>query len=525
MFDIIIKNGEILSHNKESFLADIGIIGDRIVRIGCLKQQAKLIIDAKGLYVSPGFIDMHSHDDFSIMNSKPFLAKVTQGVTTNVVGQCGFSRAPFNKKNHIFIKKRSSIFGGISDDEEFCWESYMRLLEDSPLTTNVVLFAGHGNIRSMVMEVRERAASEQELKKMKKILCNIMEQGAWGMSTGLIYPPCMFTPEQDITALARIVAKFGGIYASHIRGEGVGLLPAIEEALRVGRKTDVSVEISHFKVTGMDNWRKTDDALELVYRARKEGMNITYDQYPYTASSTTATVLLPQRMHEGGMVSLLERLQDKRERQEAKKDIQNGPVPGWENYLYSCGADNVLIFQVDTEKNRRFEGKSFKQAAQELGKDTVDFLFDLLLEEKAAVNIVAFSMCEDSVKKIMKSNYGFIGSDGIPGRRPHPRLWGTFPRVLKKYVREEKIISMNEAIYKMSKGPAEKLGLKNRGEIKQGNIADIVIFNPDKVEDCATYQHPSRKAAGIEYVIVNGKRIINKGEFTGETSGKVLRKV
>jgi len=517
MFDILIKNGILLGDKKTPYKSDIGISRERIKAIGVLKQPAKEIIDAEGLYVSPGFIDVHSHSDFIVLKENPFLGKVTQGITTEVIGNCGFSAAPFNGKNRGFIKSQESILGKSLEFAALSWKKYIQILKKSSLVTNVVPLVGHGSIKSMVADIKNVAVTDEGMRRMKNVLDEIMGQGCRGMSTGLIYPPGIFTATKEIIALVKVISKYGGIYASHIRGEGETLIPAVEESLLIGEKTDVSIEISHLKASGRKNWSKTDKVLEMIYKKRKQGVNVNFDQYPYTASSTTATALFPPWMHEGGFNKFLQRLADLKLRKKIKKDVKYS-IEKRDNRVY----EKIIIQQVKSLENRKWEGKTLKEISEETFKDSVDFMADIILEEKGNVNISVFSMSEKSVCKFLKEKIGFIGTDGIPGRRPHPRLWGSFPRILSKYVREKQLISLQEAIYKFSKGPAEKFGLKDRGEISPGKIADIVIFDFEKVNNCATFKNPVRKSSGIPYVIINGKTVIENGKFTGKTSGNVL---
>ena len=521
MLDLLIKDGLVAGLNKVSRLTNIGIKRDKIEFIGETTPEAEKTINAKGLYVCPGFIDMHAHDDFALMRGKPVLAKVRQGITTVVVGQCGISPSPMGKKHNEFIQNYTSIFGKITISGKISWRQYTKALADSPLTTNVIPFTGHGNIRTAVIGSENRAPDNKEMHQMENILQNILEQGCRGMSTGLIYPPGIFASTKEITSLAKILSKFGSVYSSHVRGEGKTVLPAIQEALDIAKKTDVSVEISHIKTAGKENWHKTKSIIQLIDKSRREGLNINYDQYPYTGACTTATALLPPWMHEGGMKCMIERLADKETRKRAARDILTG-LPGWENFFQSVGADNIIIGQTARFKNRIWEGISFRDAAHKNSKEVTDFLFDLLLEERGATSMIMFAMSEESIKEFMKQSYGFIGTDGILGRHSHPRAFGTFPKILRKYVREEKLLSIEQMVQKTSTGPAEKLGLKDRGRIEKDKIADIVIFNPNTVCDHANYQYPNRKPSGIPWVIVNGKIVIGNNSFTGTTPGRVL---
>ncbi|MBN1444730.1 MAG: D-aminoacylase [Candidatus Omnitrophica bacterium] len=519
MHDLLIKNGTIINGTGSPCTADIGIEGEKITAVGKIKQSAKKCIDASGMCVAPGFIDFHSHNDRVILGKNIFrTAKITQGITTEVVGNCGFSSAPSpeNEKDRLLERDRNTILGQLKGAEEpFLWNDYVNVLSKMPLAANVVPLAGHGNIRMAVMGIEDRPASTHELAGMKRILTGIMESGGWGMSTGLVYPPGVFTPEEELVELSSVLKRFDGIYASHVRGEGPTLFPAVKEVLSIGRKSGISVQVSHLKAPP----DKVDEMLEMLYKARDNGINVNYDQYPYAASSTTAGIILPRWMHEGGEAKLLSRLSDISERRKARRDITA------KGSFYSfLGPDKILVNQVKTLKNRRYEGRTLLEVAEDRGVDPLETLFDIIAEEKSCPLMVFFSMSEESVKRIMKEKIGFVGTDGLPGRRPHPRLWGTFPRILGRYVREGKILSLDEAVYKFSKAPAEKLKLKGRGEIKKGNFADIVIFDAGKVTDRATYQNPNRRPEGIDYVIVNGMPVVEKGMLTGLLPGRLLLK-
>lgn len=519
MYDILIKNGTIINGIGSSFTADVGIKGGMITAVGKIRQKGRREIDAAGFCVTPGFIDFHSHNDRVLLNKVPSIAKITQGITTEVTGQCGLSAVPYLSGKE---PKEKDMLLGKSDRPLPClWENCIQMLKASPLVTNVIPFVGQGNIRLLAVGFENRPARKDEIAGMKKIVAGIMESGCWGMSTGLIYPPGIFTSKAEIVFLAKVVADFGGLYTSHIRGEGETLFPALKELLSVGEKAGVPVHVAHFKATGHSNWNKTDRALRMLCEAREKGIDVTYDQYPYTASCTTATALLPPWMHEGGQEKLLARLTDKAERRSARESIENPGGEKWQNWLF-YGPERIIISQVKSRKNRMYEGKNLVSISEMTGNDPIESIFDLLVEEKGNVTMIVFSMCEESVRKIMKQKIGFVGTDGLPGRRPHPRLWGTFTRILGKYVREEKVLTLDEAVYKFSRGPVEKLKLKGRGEIKEGNAADMVIFNANTVNDMATFENPNRRSRGIEYVFVNGSVAVEKGRFTGIRAGRLI---
>ncbi|MDD3725877.1 MAG: D-aminoacylase [Candidatus Ratteibacteria bacterium] len=506
--NLVIKNGTIIDEKGRIRIADIGIAGSKIISIGKVKTESDILIDATGLFVVPGFIDIHSHNDFVITKKTPFLAKVSQGITTEVIGNCGISGAPYTERTLPFIKEWFSLIGrkGMCS-HWFTWKRYLEVLQISSLTTNIAPLVGHNNLKVMA------EGSSNQMKEMKNALYSIMEQGCFGLSTGLIYTPGVFSKTEEIIELAKVVSKFGGIYATHIRGEEGKIIQSIREGIEIGKSANTSVEISHMKVSGEENWNKTEDIISIITKKRKAGMNINYDVYPYTASSTTITVLLPLWIREGGQGKILKRLKDISLRKRAEEEMSSVMKNRW---------NKIIINQVNSSNNRWMEGYSIKEIAEKLSVSPARFLMDIILQEKGMASIVRFTMSEDSVKTFLKAPMSFIGTDGLPGRRPHPRLWGSFPRVIRRYVREENLLTLKEAIYKMSTGPAEKLGLEKRGTIKTGNFADIVIFDLNKIKDCATYKEPTLPAEGIKAVIVNGKLVMLDGKFTGATPGMVL---
>lgn len=521
-YDLLIQNGRILDGTGNPwYRADIGIIEGRIEAIGDLKREpADEKIDAKGLTVSPGFIDIHSHSDFTVLIDRRVESKIRQGVTTEVVGNCGTSAAPMNAAVKAYRQKYMT--SQLGEDFDFGWQTtneYMKLIDSEGASFNVVTLVGQGTVRQNVMGYDDRSPTEAELEEMRKLVSESMEDGAWGLSTGLIYPPSCYAGTDEIAELAKVLVRYGGVYFSHIRDEGGKLLEAVKEAIEIGERAGVPVQIAHFKASGKNYWGKTEESLKLVEEARKMGVDVTFDQYPYTASSTGLSALLPQWAHEGGSAKLLERLRDP----DIRRKIADGPE------VLTRDLDTVVVSLA--KKNPQFEGKSISEIAEIEGKLPMDEVFDLLLAEDAQVNIIAHGMSEDDVRRVMRSPYMMVGSDGravaprgILGEgKPHPRYYGTFPRVLGHYVREG-VISMEEAVRKMTSAPAQRLGLWDRGMLKEGFKADLALFDPEKVNDKATFTNPHAYATGIPYVIVNGKIVIDDNEHTGVLPGRALRK-
>jgi N-acyl-D-amino-acid deacylase len=532
MFNIILKNAYVIDGTgSRRFKADIGIEGSKIAKIGDLKsEEAAQTIDISGLVASPGFIDMHSHSDFTLLINPKAESKIRQGITTEVVGNCGFSAAPLNGTIKEEIRKTMPILE--ESGLELDWSTmkgYLDRLEKQGIAVNVVPLVGHGNIRACAMGFDNRAPTETELEEMKKRVAKAMEEGAFGMSTGLIYPPGCYAKTGELIELSKVVANYGGIYASHIRGEGDRLFSSVKEAIKIGEEAKVSVEISHHKAGGRANWGKVKETLKMISDARAKGIDVTCDVYPYTAGSFGLASMLPPWAHEGGSEKLFERLRDPKIREKLRKEMEEG-TREWPSPLKAADWDATVIAR--SKRHPEFEGKSVEKIARSRGINPFEFVFDLLIEESAAVSVVRFAMCEEDVRLVMQHPFSMIGTDssavapyGILGQgKPHPRGYGTFPRVLGRYVRKEKTLRLEDAVRKMTSLPARKLGLKDRGLIKEGMHADITIFNPETVLDKATYAEPHQYPEGIEYVLVNGKVTVERKEHTEALAGKALRK-
>jgi len=524
-FDLVIKNGKIVDGTGNPwFKADIGIKNGKIVKIGRIDEsQGQEVINAENLVVAPGFIDMHAHDDlifFDDLFNKP---KLYQGVTTVVCGNCGISPAPVNRKTLDVLKSYIDILSKRVSFEWITYGDYLRKLEDlGSLGTNFIGLVGHGTLRIAVMGMEARDPSQEELEEMKNLLAKSLEDGAFGMSTGLIYPPGCYSKTEEIIELSRVVSKYGGYYATHMRNESNAVLESITEAIRIGREAGVPVEISHLKVTGKPNWGKALEMLKLIERAREEGIDVTADAYPYTAGSTYLASILPPWAHEGGEEKLKERCKDPKTRAKLREFIEKRD--DWENFVKQAGWDGIII--AYSPSHPEFEGKSIVEIAKLMQKDPYDVVFDIIAEDGLKAMMIIFVMNESDVEKIISHPYVMIGTDGldIGVGKPHPRAYGTFPRVLKVYVKEKGLITLEEAIRKMTSLPAQKLKLRDRGLIREGFWADIVIFDPKLISDEATYKEPRRKPKGIKYVIVNGVVEVEDGELTGKRGGRVLRR-
>jgi N-acyl-D-amino-acid deacylase len=521
---VILRNGRIYDGTGNSwYKADIAIENDRIALVGDVSSfAADEEIDVQGLAIAPGFIDIHTHSDNAAFVPELAKGKIMQGVTTEVIGNCGMSAYPVVAETaHLLQQYVSSLFGDI----EWQWSSldeYVEVNSAMGIVTNMIPLVGHGAIRIAAMGFDNRPPTEQELDVMKKLLAETMEQGAFGLSSGLIYPPGVFCSTEELIELCKVVRVYGGFYSTHMRNESDLVVEAVEEAIAIGRESNVPVQISHHKAAGKKNWGKPKITVPKIREARDCGIDMDMDLYPYTAGSTLLSATLPPWCHEGGVKEMLQRLQDPELRTRIAHDYEHG-LPGWENFAKSAGWDQVFV--ASAKNNKEIEGKSIAEIAVSRGTDAVSALLDTLVEEEGVATMVVFMMSEEDVRFIMQQPETMIGSDGIPDPgKTHPRYYGTFARVLGHYARDEKVIHLEEAIRKMTSFPAKKLGLKDRGVIREGAYADLVVFDPQIVADVATYESPSETAIGFEHVFVNGHQVVRNGEFRLVKQGRFLKK-
>ncbi len=520
-YDIMIRGGILIDGTGNPWIkADVGIKNGKILKIGRIEGEADICIDAEGKIVAPGFIDMHSHDDLIFFRDVYNRPKLLQGVTTVVMGNCGLSPAPLSSETIGDLKAYLSI---LCEEVDLNWRSYgeflSRLEAIQPLGTNALGLVGHGTVRIAVMGMDARDPNKEELEEMKKLISLSIQEGAFGMSSGLIYPPGTYAKTEELIELAKVVAKFGGIYSSHIRNEGKKLIEAVTEAIRIGEKAGVPVEISHHKAAGKDNWGKTVETLKIIEEARQRGVEVTADAYPYSAGSTYLAALLPPWAHEGGVEKLIKRMKSKEERLRIRKAMEEGEE--WENMFKETGWEGVVLSYSPSFSE--FEGRSLLEISEDLGTDPFDLFFSILEKDGTNSMIIIHSMSEEDVTRVISHPYVMIGTDGldIGVGKPHPRAYGTFPRIIRKYVREKRVLTIEEAIRKMSSMPAHKLRLKRKGLIKEGYDADIVVFSSDIV-DQATYSNPRIPPGGIEFVVVNGVLSVERGDLL-ERGGKIIR--
>jgi N-acyl-D-amino-acid deacylase len=523
MYDLLILNGKIISGTGNPwFYGDLAVVKDKIVKVGHLsKAEAVNAINAQGCFVAPGFIDGHSHSDLFIFVDPKAEQKTLQGITTENVGLDGLSVAPIDEKNVAGWRRHLS---GLAGDPPIRWNwksfgDYLDAIDALPISDNITSYVGLGTVRLKVMGMTDRLATQAEIEQMKQIAAQAMQEGARGISSGLIYPPSQYQTLDEVAAIARVVQAYDGIYDVHIRNESDHVIEAINEVIEIGRQSEIPILITHFKVSGMRNWGLSEKTLQMVDDARREGVEVTIAQYPYTAGSTMLHAVIPPGYHAGGPDKLIRALREDKER--LKKDMREADG---ENISNLIGWENIIISSVVSETNKHCEGKSISEIALLRGlNDPADAAIDLLVEEDLAVGMIVFSMDEKDVVRIMRHPSVSFITDGLLGGKPHPRVYGSFPRILGRYVRDQGILSLEEAVRKMTSLPAEKLRLKTKGRIAENYDADITIFDFNTIIDKATYENPRQFSPGIEWVIVNGKVVVEKGRHTQAAPGKTVR--
>jgi N-acyl-D-amino-acid deacylase len=525
----LITNGLIFDGTlSEPCEADVGISSDKIVfvnkRLEDRNQKsraaAEKIIDAKNLVVAPGFIDTHSHSEFTLLADPRAEGKICQGITTEINGNCGLSAAPLYGEA-LYQREADLKEFGIKERWSTL-DEYFRILKKRGIAVNFATLAGHGNIRASAIGYKDSKPDDAALKKMKVFLKKAISEGASGLSTGLIYPPGVYSEIGELIEMARCCNKL--IYTTHMRSEGDRLLESIEETIKIGMGAGIKIHISHVKTSGKKNWHKIGHAICLMEKSRKEGVSLTCDAYPYTASSTDLDTILPSWVYSGGREGEMKRLKDARLREKIRKQILD--IHPARDYW-----KKISISSISSEKNRWMEGRSLYNIASFRGKEPVDMLFDILIEEKLMASAIFASMHEGNLKKFLSLPYCTIGTDSAARSfsgatykgKPHPRGFGSFPRYLGKYVRGERLMSLGEGVHKITMLPARRFGIHKRGVIKRGAYADIVILDSAKIIDKATFKNPFLKPEGIHYVFINGVPALWEGQLTGSKSGRALR--
>jgi dihydroorotase/N-acyl-D-amino-acid deacylase len=530
-FDVVIANGRIVDGTGAPwFRADVGIIGDRIAAIGPLAgREAKTRVDASNLVVSPGFIDMLGQSEFNVLVDPRAASKITQGITTEITGE-GSSIAPLNE---ALIKSAQPQYDRFKVTLDFrTLDEYFARLERTPPALNVGTFVGAGGLRAYVVGQTQRAATPEEIEQMKNLVAQAMEHGALGLSTSLQYVPGRFASTDEIVELAKVAAQHGGIYISHQRSESNQIIPSLDEVFAVAERANIPAEVWHLKTAYRANWGRMPEVLKHFDAARGRGLDVTANMYPYDRASNGLDACLPLWVREGGLEQMLARLKDPALRDRIKKDMDDANARDWENQWYgSGGGAGVMVSTVLDPSLRKWEGKNLVQIGKEMGKDPRDAAMDLVIADRGETSVIISIMREDDVKAALSHPMMSIGTDSgaraedgpLSESKSHPRAWGSFPRVLGKYVREEKIMSLEEAIRRFTSRPAARVGITDRGLLKPGFKADITIFNPDTVIDRSTFEDPTRYSQGIEHVFVNGKAVVSGGKITAERPGEPVR--
>jgi N-acyl-D-amino-acid deacylase len=523
----LLHNGTIIDGTgAPAFQGSVGVIDGRIAEIGrCRREDYDSVIDATGRVIAPGFIDSHSHSDLKILEQPYVEPKLRQGVTTEIFGQDGISMAPLPIEYIEPWRKNLAGLEGVSDSIDWSYQTtagYLDLLAKTGVGPNVCYLVPHGNIRMEAMGLDNRLPTAEELERMREITRRELEAGAVGVSSGLIYIPCAYSELTEIVEICKVAAEFDAPFVVHQRSEADDILSSMEEILQVGRLSGVRLHFSHFKVCGKKNWDKIDAVLSLLDTAREEGLKVSFDQYPYVAGSTMLGVILPPWAHAGGTDCLLERLQDPEQRRRMVQDIETG-LPGWDNFVEFAGLDQIFVTSVNTPANTDLIGKNLIDIGRMRGKNPYDAVFDLLYEEENAVGMVDFYGIEEHIVRFLTRPEQNICTDGLLSGKPHPRAFGAFPRVLGKYVREEKALSLESAIHKMTGKTAEVFNLRDRGRIAEGYAADLVVFDPDTVIDRGTFIDPIQYPVGVEAVLVNGQLVVTEGKPQACLPGQVLK--
>ncbi|MGI9103588.1 MAG: N-acyl-D-amino-acid deacylase family protein [Terriglobales bacterium] len=529
-YDVLIRNGRVVDGTGNPwFYADVGITGDRITLVGRAPEgaTARRTLDAKGLVVAPGFIDMLGQSEMALLIDKSGFSKLTQGVTTEITGE-GESIAPQNDETIAALQDFLTHYHLTVDWRTL--DQYFRRLEKQGSGLNLGTYVGAAQVREVVVGREDRAPTADELQRMQQLVDEAMRQGALGVSTALIYAPGNYARTEELIALAKVAARHGGIYASHIRSEGDAETAALQEAFRIGREAGLPVEIFHLKVSGKPNWGRMRQVVEMVEQARASGLDVAADQYPYLAGATALSSTIPPKYHAGGTPAMVARLKDPAVRAAIRGDLESGRAD-FENWWQLAGPSNIMVNQVLNPALKRFEGKRVAEIAGLERKDALDALLDIVIADNDNTGAIYFVMSEDDLELAMRQPWVSVGTDynevapagPLSEGKAHPRAYGSFPRILGQYVREQHLMPLEMAVRKFTSLPAHRVKLEQRGELKPGNFADVTIFDPARVNDLASYENPARTSVGIEYVFVNGVLSVEHEKLTGQVGGRPLR--
>ncbi len=474
-------------------------------------HKAKEIIDGKGYTLAPGFIDTHSHSDIEVFKTDVLWPKVRQGITTEFLGQDGIAMAPMPSTFIADWQRNLAGLDGTDDNLDWTYETvegYLTELEKTKPTSNMAFLIPHGNVRSAVVGFDNRSVTDDEGQQMADIVRAGMQAGAYGLSSGLIYNPCMYGDEAELIKLCRVVAEFDGVFVVHQRSEANNILTSMDEILRIGRASGVRVHFSHFKICGKENWHLLEAVLKKLDDAKAEGMKVSFDMYPYTAGSTMLSAILPPFMHEGGTVRMIERLKDARMREKINKAVATKNTD-WDNFIAFAGIEGIYITSVKTSKNQEAVGKNLKMLGEWKGKDPLEATYDILIEEENEVGMIDYYGSEEHIKTFVRRPEMNVCTDGLLGGKVHPRAYGAFPKIIHDFVQQEPVLSLEEAIRKMTGKAADVFGLARRGYIREGYYADLVLFDSLMIEDRGTYLEPDQFPEGIHGVWVNGQRLVS----------------
>ena len=525
MFDVLFQNATIIDGTgAPRYTGSIGV-KDGLIHPAPADSPARRVIDARGKILSPGFIDPHSHGDMIVGNDFAREAKTTQGITTEVAGMCGATFFPFlpGPKGNEMVSKTDPENLRAAKDTFTSGEAFFRFVEQAEKSCNMTLFTGHNALRVAVMGYSDQKPTPEQLERMKDLLRETMEHGSQGLSTGLFYPPSGYADVDEVAQLCKVVAEYGGIHTSHIRDEASRILPSIEEILEVARRSGVRSNISHHKVCGKDMWGASEKTLALIDQANSQGLDVTLDQYPYTASCTSLSACLPLYCSADGKEALIQNLRDPAYRQVVKGQM-DGDDPAFDGRYRQCGGfENIMIGIA--HHTREAEGLTVAEIARRQGKADFDAFFDLLVDNELGCFAIYFSMCDEDLFRIIQHPRCMVGTDGIVSSLhgpTHPRGWAAFPRAIRLFVRENHLFTLEQMIHKITQQPAQVYGLKDRGVIAQGQAADLVLFDEAGIRDMADYAKSSERCAGIDLVMVNGQIVLENGEMTGVYPGRFL---
>jgi N-acyl-D-amino-acid deacylase len=530
VLDTLLTNARVVDGTGAPwFRGAVGVSDGEIVvvsRVPDPDRDAATVVDVDGAVVAPGFIDTHSHSDLQLFEDPTLAPKVRQGITTEMLGQDGFSMAPMHREGGAeeWADQLSGLAG--RTDREWTWGSvadYLDAVDDSGVAPNVGTLVGHGTVRFNVLGMSDDDPTDDELAEMADLVTEAMDDGAFGLSTALVITPCSYASTHEITELAGRLEPYGRPFVAHIRSERADIWGALDEFVDVGDDADVPVHLSHFKLGGPPQHGKAGRALRLVEAARDRGVDFSADQYPYTASNTLLSYVLPPWVHAEGPDQAVEYLRDEAARERIRKDVERNRIEGWDNPGAYSGWENVVVSSVESEENTDLEGLTVQELADRWDTAPILAVCDLLAEEELGVSCVNHFIDEDDVRDVLASERVNVITDGLFGGNPHPRVYGAFPRVLGKYVREENLLTLEEAVRKMTSLPARSMGLDSKGVVRPGMDADLVVFDPELVASPATYEDPTQHPQGIFHVLVNGEFVVRDATTTGRTPGRALR--